>query len=58
MKLIFKISPWSASPFDPNGHNVAVSMINDAFYVNDDTKPIYQTSKDFVQKHVSVLLFK
>ena len=50
-------NPSSADPTNPNGHNVTASLVNNNVYVNDDNNPIFEVTKAFVQKQVSVIGF-
>ena len=50
--------PLSASLSDPNGHNVAVSKVDNVFYVNDDKKDVFTSSEEYVEKLVTVLAFE
>ena len=52
------ISPSSAHSGDPNGHNVAVSKLNDKYYVNNDDKVIEETDESYVMKYVSLFAYK
>ena len=53
-----RIFPSSASPSEPNGHNVAVSKVDNVFYVNDDRKSVYTTTEEYVGKFVTVLVYQ
>ena len=43
---------------NPDGHNLAVSRLNNRYYVNDDNKDVYETQEEFVMKNVTVLCYK
>ena len=70
-RMILKESPSSYLPIietlslssanntnNPDGHNLAVSRLNNRYYVNDDNKDVYETQEEFVMKNVTVLCYK
>ena len=61
MKCELKIEYWvNCNAIFPSnnqgGHYESASLINDVFYVNSDTKPIVERSRQYIEENVKFLV--